>query len=62
MVTLEQKLDEILYNGRWETLHREASRYVASAERAFGAGDYGGAFVFLQHAKAILGIKDEAEE
>ncbi|MCI4338749.1 MAG: hypothetical protein L3J68_00240 [Thermoplasmata archaeon] len=62
MVTLETKIDAVLYDGGWERMYQAAGRYLAQAEQAFATGDVGGALVMLGHAKHILGMKVEPDE
>lgn len=58
MANLERRLDELLYDGRWENMVAIATRYVGMGEQALTRGDLGDAQYYLERAKSILGMKD----
>lgn len=62
MMLLERRLDELLYDGRWENMTRVALEYVAKGEMALQRGDIGEAQYFLERAKSICGIRDSNDE
>jgi hypothetical protein len=59
---LENQVDQRLYDGSWERMTAVASQYVRLGEQALAQGQLGEAQFYVERAKSILGIKDQASE